>query len=252
MKTSLLKLPQSPFRFRLEEINMPESMVQQLTGQTVTVTALPEEMPCTRKVSDFRDSPSLIAPDGTVWNDYRPQRLIFKDREGRKWNIPRHWRLGPRAFRPSAVEPAAEVFQECEFTETVHLPSAWDLMDINIPPGEAHQAGGKPTQVMVHLKPGEQAKVYWRDSAGDIWRIPHDWRRRRIRLPSFDVLVAQEIPADVAESFAQTVVSVNYHPGSLCCLRDGYRFRDACQHRWPVRKRDCIVLGYGSEREVLA
>jgi len=45
-------------------------------------------------------------------------------------------------------------------------------------------------------------------------------------LPKAAVLIAQGVPGDVAERFGQVIVSVNYHPGSLCCLTEQYRFRD--------------------------
>ena len=64
-------------------------------------------------------------------------------------------------------------------------------------------------------------------------------------MPKYDVLVSQRIPLEVAEKFAETIVSVNYHPGSLCCRRDCYRFRDSHGNRWPVRIFDCSVVGYG-------
>lgn len=255
--------------YRLEEINMPLALASRMAGRTLEVDVLPEEQPFTREV-DLTDSPALIARDGTVWNDYRPARLSFKDKKGRRWNLPRHWIRGLlskedlrqillatlRHLSNDSVQgcttPECQVFKECQFIERVHLPSVWDLMDINIPYGEADRAGGHETRVQVHLNPNEPTRVYWHDSEGNQWRIPHDWRRRRIRLPGFDTLVAQEIPPDVAERFSGAVVSVNYHPGSLCCLKDGYRFRDEYGQRWPVRKQDCVVLGFGSESEALA
>ncbi len=255
--------------YRLEEINIPSTLADQLAGETAAVDVLPEEQPFTRE-ADLSDSPVLIARDGTVWNDYRPARLSFKDENGRRWNLPRHWTRGPlrkeelrqillttlRYLSNDSVQgwttPECQVFKECQFIETVHLPSVWDLMDINIPYDEADRAAGRATQVTVHLKPDEQTRVYWCDSLGNLWRIPHDWRRRRIRLPDFDTLAAQQIPEGVAERFSGAVVSVNYHPGSLCCLKDGFRFRDEYGRRWPVRKQDCLVLGFGSESEALA
>lgn len=248
--TPRISLPNETYR--LEEINLPEDLAQQLAGRVVAVEILPEELPGTRRV-DILDSPALIARDGgTVWNDYRPAHVSFKDKQGRRWNLPRHWQLGPRRVATPPVEADCQVFKECQFTETVHLPSAWDLMDTNILSGEADRAGGKPTEVLVHIKPQAQTRVFWRDSSGQLWRIPHDWRRRRVRLPSCDILVAQGIPEGVAERFGGAVVSVNYHPGSLCCLEDGYRFRDEQGNRWPVLKRDCLVLGFGSKTEARA
>ena len=233
--------------YRLEEINLPEDLAQQLAGQMVEVEVVPQELPGTRRV-EITDSPALIARDGTVWNDYRPTRLSFQDTEGRKWNLPRHWQGGHQKVAEPVVEASSQVFRECKFLETVHLPSAWDLQDINIPPGEAERAGGHTTQVLVILKPNDVIRVYWSDSSGTIWRIPQDWRRRRIRLPGPEVLADQGVPQHVAEAYGGAEVSVNYHPGSLCCLRDGYRFRDDTGQRWPVQMRDCTILGFGTGR----
>jgi hypothetical protein len=65
-------------------------------------------------------------------------------------------------------------------------------------------------------------------------------------------LVSNGVIPDVAEEFAGKAVSVNYHPGSLCCLPDGYRFRDAVGDRWAVKMTDCLLLGYGDEDENFA
>ena len=250
-----LRLPGEPYR--LEEINMPADLAKQLAGQMVEVEVFPEEQAMTRKLPDgdyaalVADGSVLLAPDGTVWNDYHPARMIYRDKQGREWNLPRHWQPGHNSAEPAA-ESASQVFKECRFIETVHLPSRWDLEAVNIPPAEAGRAGGQAREVSVHLKPNQQTRVLWRDSCGDVWRIPHDWRRRRICLPGFDVLMAQGVPEGVARCFGGTVVSVNYHPGSLCCLENGYRFRDEHGRRWPVRKQDCFVLGFGSDGEGFA
>jgi hypothetical protein len=71
-------------------------------------------------------------------------------------------------------------------------------------------------------------------------------------LPSREVLASQGIPEDVAGDYAGMIVSVNYHPGSLCCLRDQYRFRDSDGNRWPVRISDCKLIGYGDQPEFRA
>jgi len=250
-----IELPGQPYR--LQEINMPADLAEQLAGQTVDVEVLPEEQAMTRKLPDRGQAALaaggsvLLAPDGAVWNDYHPTRLIYRDNQDREWNLPRHWLPTHNSAEPVA-ESASSVFKECRFIETVHLPSRWDLEAVNIPPAEAGRAGGQAREVSVHLKPNQQTRVLWRDSCGDVWRIPHDWRRRRICLPGFDVLMAQGVPEGVARSFGGTVVSVNYHPGSLCCLENGYRFRDEHGRRWPVRKHDCLVLGFGSHGEGFA
>jgi hypothetical protein len=152
--------------------------------------------------------------------------------------------LRPMAER--SADSTGTVWQEATFTETLNLPTEWDLWEINIPFDECHKTARRPAEVEVRICPGEPAKVFWRDSAGNLWRIPHDWRRRLIQLPKRDVLVRQEIPAEIAEEYAGKIVSVNYHPGSFCCLRDRYRFRDSDGNRWPVRIVDCTVVGYGN------
>jgi len=223
----------------------------------VEVEVFPEEQAMTRKLPDrsqatlIAEGGFLIAPDGTVWNDYHPTRVIYSDKQGRKWNLPRHWLPGRNSVEP-AVEAASQVFKECRSIENVHLPTPWDLEAVNIPSFEAERAGGQATEVSVHLKPNQHTQVFWRDSAGDVWRIPHDWRRRRIRLPAFEVLMAQGVPEEVARSFGGTVVSVNYHIGSLCCLENGYRFRDEHGRPWPILRQDCLVLGFGSDGEGFA
>ena len=229
--------------YRLEEINISESLACQLAGKTVPVEVSPEELPGTRQV-EITDSPALIARDGTVWNDYRPKRVRFQDETGRTWNLTRHWQDSAKILAPNA-ETAVQVYHDASFVEILHLPSFWDLLAVNIPSGEAEAASGRPARVLVHLQPNQITKVYWRASTGDIWRIPHDWRRRRIRLPSAEVLSSHGVPEEVAQAFSETQVSVNYHTGSLCCLKDAYRFRDDAGNRWQVKMRDCTVLGFG-------
>ena len=63
---------------------------------------------------------------------------------------------------------------------------------------EARQARGKVAGVEVHVAPGEPVKVFWRGASGTVWRIPHEWRRRRIRLPSYGMLVSQDVLPEIA------------------------------------------------------
>ncbi|MGA2608948.1 MAG: hypothetical protein ABSH01_16015 [Terriglobia bacterium] len=109
--------------------------------------------------------------------------------------------------------------------------------------GAASAAAGKPTTIEVQAAPNQQVKVVWRDPSGKAWRIP---------LPAYGLLLESDVPRDVAEEFAGKAVSVNCHPGSLCCLPDGYRFRDGHGETWPVRGVDCVLLGYGDRDEQLA
>lgn len=142
--------------------------------------------------------------------------------------------------------------REIAWTEELHLPSWWDLWDINITPGEAWKVGGRPNLIEVCAAPERRIQVFWRDSSGRRWHIPHDWRRRRVKLPGYEALLENDVTPDVAEEFAGKVVSVNYHPGSLCCLPDGYRFRDGHGGKWPVRAAECVLIGYGDREEKLA
>ena len=240
-------------KYRLEEINLSVHLAESLTGKTVPIEIVPEVMAMTRQFEGNAppaEGSYWIDPDGKMWNDYSPARVHFTDPEGRKWHLPRHWLTTGGATLKE--EAPYQVTQNLVWAETLHLPSMWDLSDINIEMGAAFRAAGKPTTIEVHAAPNQQVRVLWRDSSGRASRIPHDWRRRRIRLPAYDLLLENDVPPDVAEEFAGKSVSVNYHPGSLCCLPYGYRFRDGHGGRWPIRAIDCLLLGYGDRDERLA
>jgi len=231
----------------LEEANLPGELAQALAGASVSVEVLPEEPPATRRV-ERDDFPLLMDPDGNYWNDYQPVRILFTDPHGNVWHLPRRWLEGIQQESDVRSEASGAGAQAIPLTEKLHLPSYWDLVEINIPKAEAVRAAGKETTVQVHVGPTEPAKLFWRDSTGKTWRLPHDWRRRRIMLPGYAQLLSEDIPAEVAEKYAHKIVSVNYHPGSLCCLPEHYRFRDEEANRWPVQIRDCVFLGYGDAR----
>jgi hypothetical protein len=235
----------------LEEANFPSDLIGSLTEKPVNGKILAEEEAITRRVEED-DYPMMIGPDGACWNDYRPIRILFTDQEGREWRLPRRWVIRGPDDVESDVPSDYSTSREILFDETLNMPNSWDNWEVNIPWDEAVKAAGRPTQVQVQISPNEPVKVFWRDSQGTKWRIPHDWRRRRIKLPTYEALVAQAIPENVAKRFAGKVVSVNYHPGSLCCYPDRYRFRDEVQNRWPVFIRDCIVMGYGDSQEFSA
>lgn len=243
---AVLTLPAE--HYRLEEINLPAPLVASLTGQTVAVQILPEEQAGTRRV-DPSESAAWINPEtGEYWNDYQPLRILFTDSQGEVWRFPRRWLHGTSPDIP----PPDEFIQEAKWRETTSLPTEWDLDEINVPWIEtAHTRGRGGVIVEVQAVPGQPVKVWLRGPSGR-WRIPNDWRRRRIKLPDYEMLVSQGIPIDVAKEYAHRTVSVNYHPGSLCCLPDAYRFRDSGGNRWPVKIRDCLLLGYGDQEEARA
>jgi hypothetical protein len=229
----------------LEEINLPTELAHSLQGCRISATIEPAEAPMSRQVEPS-DVPCWIKPDGTYWNDYRPVRVSFADSDGRQWKIPRWWLSGATVPAPSGY---FSVTQDRSFAEQLILPTAWDLADVNIPWSISSQAGSTVALVMVQISPPGITKVFWEDFEGAIWRIPNNWRRHRIQLPSREVLSSQGIPDDVAEGYAAKLVSVNYHPGSLCCLPDQYRFRDEDGNKWPVKISDCILVGYGDSLE---
>jgi hypothetical protein len=212
--------------FRLEEANLPPRLARSLAGRAVTVQVLPEEQAGTQR--------------------YQPMRVLFTDPEDGKV-----WRFPPRWFRPAVSEPPLDssysASQAAVWTEQLHLPTRWDLSEINIDMSEAViDACGQEAVVKVRGTPGKPIKVSWQDPSGALWRIPHDWRRRRIRLSGYDVLVSNDIDPEVARGYAGEEVSVNYHPGSRCCLPNAYRFRDCFGRRWAVKMSDCVLLGYGA------
>jgi hypothetical protein len=197
--------------------------------------------------------PLLIDPDGNYWNDWRPLRVLFTDSEGREWRLPRGWLSESPVSSEAPLEGYSGVLQKTAFAETMNLPSQWDLWEINIPWEEVAVAyRTRPAMVELCLSPGELATVSWRDANGKVWRIPYDWRKRRVKLPESEVMVSQGIPNDVAEEYAGKIVNVNYHPGTLCCLPDQYRFRDTEGCRWPVQIRDCVLVGPGDAVEQLS
>lgn len=235
--------------FRLEEINLPQEMSASLAGQTVAVDVLPEVPPVALRF-DLDDPPVglpiVIDEDGVAWNDHWPIRVLYRDAGGRAWRLPRHWLFAGDS--PVIEASRYGVTHGSSWLERWCPPTWWDMCDINIP-DEAALEGEGIADIIVSVAPGEVARVYWKDPSGKAWRIPHDWRRRRIRLPDCDGLLRNSLPQDVAEGFGGRIVAVNYHPGSLCCLADGYRVRDGRGGKWPVRAADCVVVGFGDEAE---
>ncbi len=238
-------------KFRLEEINMPEELAASLAGRTVPVEVLPEVPSRTLRI-DLDNPPAvgvsvLVDDDGTAWNDDWPARVLYADTDGREWRLPRHW----LSDGVSPVIPASRylVAESSRWTETWVPPTLWDLGDINIQDVPGEDGGMGPPEIEVRVSPGEIPKVFWKGPSGRTWRIPHDWRRRRIKLPDKEDLLRNNLPQDIAEEFGGRIVAVNYHPGSLCCLSDAYRVRDGQGGKWPVKVADCMVVGFGDEAE---
>ncbi len=246
--TRQIKLPNE--KFRLEEINMPENLASVLAGRIVDVEVLPEVLPFTRRL-DLRSGPErlpiLIDKDGVAWNDHWPMRVVYKDPDGRLWRLPRHWMSA--GVSPIIEASKYEVTHESRRLESFFPPTIRDLWDANMLEMPGTEALRGAWEIEVSVSPGEVPKVLWRGPCGNLWRIPHDWRRRRIKLPDCEGLLRNNLPQDIAEEFGGRIVSVNYHPGSLCCLAEGYRVRDGCGGRWPVRTTDCVVVGFGDEIE---
>jgi hypothetical protein len=217
--------------FRLEEANLPPKLARFLVGRTVPVRLLAEQKCATPPFDP---------------HEYQPVQLLYTDpKDGKIWRFPRRW------FSPAVSEPPLDSSYSGSrvtiWTEELHLPTRWDLSEINIKMSKAVvDACGQVAVVKVRGTPGKPIKVSWQDHSGKLWRIPHDWRRRRIRLPAYDALITNEIDPEIARGYAGEEVSVNYHPGSSCCLPDGYRFRDCFGRRWAIKISDCVVLGYGA------
>jgi hypothetical protein len=233
--------------FLLEEINLPADLAASPLGKNVPVDIVPEEQPAVRQV-ETDTYPCLIAPDGTHWNCYGPMQVSFRDSQGKVWRIPRHWIIGDA---PVERHVCYNVTREHVFSEFMVFPTSYDLAEINMPPRVCTMRGGQPhDDFEVRIRPNHPVSVYW--SGYDCrWRIPQSWRQRRIRLPKAEILAAHDIPPDVSTEFGGQIVTVNYHPGTLCCLPTQYRFRDGHGSKWPVRIEDCVIVGYGATEEYL-
>jgi hypothetical protein len=232
---------------------MPEELASALAGQAVDIKVHPEVPAGTLRldINDLPDGlPFLVGDDGIGWNAYWPARVLYTDADSRVWRLPRHWLT--EGVLPVIGPSCYEVTHESSWLESWCPPTWWDLGDINIEDLPAVDGERGAACIEVSVEPGEVPKVLWKGPFGKMWRIPHDWRRRRIKLPDCEGLLRNGLSPDVAEEFGGRIVTVNYHPGSLCCLRDAYRVRDGRGGKWPVRAADCVVVGFGDETERFA
>jgi len=236
--------------FRLEEINMPEELASALAGMAVDVEVHPEAPAGTLRLNldDLPDGqPFAIDDDGVAWNGYWPARVLYTDDGRRIWRLPQHWLT--EGVSPVIEASRYEATHSSAWLEPWCPPTWWDIGDANIQDSPGGDEEWDPFCVEVSVAPGEIPKVLWKGPSGKAWRIPHDWRRRRIRLPDCEGLLRNGLPPDIAEDFGGRIVTVNYHPGSLCCLSGAYRVRDGQGGKWPVRAADCVVVGFGDETE---
>jgi hypothetical protein len=251
--TSTCKIILPGETFRLEEINMPKELAAALAGRAVDAEVLPEAPAGTRRLDldDLPDGlPFFVGDDGTAWNGYWPVRVLYTDASGRIWKLPRHWLT--EGVSPVIEASRYEVAKESSWLESWCPPTWWDLGDVNIQDVSAEDEEPGAACLEVSVAPGEVPKVLWKGPSGKVWRIPHDWRRRRIKLPDCEGLLRNGLPQDIAEEYGGRIVAVNYHHGSLCCLSDGYRVRDGRGGKWPVRAADCVAVGFGDEKERFA
>jgi len=230
---------------------MPEEVAPALAGQAVDAEVHPEVPAGTLRLLNLNALPDglpfLDGDDGIVWNGYWPARVLYTDASGRTWRLPRHWLSG--GVSPIIEASRYEATHRSGWLETWCPPTWWDLGDVNIDEIPAADGERGAACIEVSVAPGGIPRVPWRGPSGKAWRVPHDWRRRRIRLPDRGGLLRNNWPQDISEELAGRIVAVNCHPGSLCCLGDTYRVRDGRGGKWPVRAADCVVVGFGDEAE---
>ena len=232
---------------------MPDELASSLAGQAVDVEVHSEAPAgtCRLDLDELPEGlPFVVGDDGIASNGYWPARVFYTDGAGRTWRLPRHWLT-------EGVSPVIEASrhgatQKSGWLEGWCPPTWWDLQDANIQEMPEADGGWGAACVEVSVTPGEVPTVFWRGSSGRQWRIPHDWRRRRIRLPALEGLLRNGMPQEIAEEFGGRIVAVNYHHGSLCCLTEAYRVHDGRGGKWPVRAADCVVVGFGDETERFA
>ena len=209
-------------KFPLAEANLPPALVESLANTFLEVHLIP----------GTRD---------------RAKRAVF-EAGGRTWFLPRRY-LEPVSMEPP-LDQIHRVTREVIFPEDLMLPTEQDLLEQNIPGEAASPLALTRVTALVRLAPDTPAVVTVQDPSGNVWRIPHEWRRRNILLPSLEILIAEEIPKAVAERLSGQVLPANFHPGSACCLSSYYRvFDEETGVKWHVPITACEVVGLGSALE---
>jgi hypothetical protein len=190
--TSTCRIVLPSERFRLEEINMPEELASALAGQAVDAEVLPEA-PAGTLCLDLEGLPDglpfLVGDDGTAWNGYWPARLFYADASGRRWGLPRHWHS--EGVSPVIEASRYDVTNESRWLEFLYPPTWWDLWDVNIQEMPSSDGERGTACIEVNVAPGGIPRVLWRGPSGKAWRVPHDWRRQRIRLPDWGGAAAE-------------------------------------------------------------
>ena len=222
MTTKQIILPSE--KFRLEEINLPEELATSLAGREITVDVLPEEPPLTRRfdLNDLPDGlPILIDEEGVAWNAYSPPRVLYTDAGGRVWRLPRHWLSD--GVSPVVDASRYEVTDELCWHESGPADVVGPVRHKHT--GEALAGCMEKFGFKLALRRRNRQGLLERPVRVGVEDSPrlaataHQAARLR--------RVAAKQPAqDIAEEFGGRIVAVNYHPGSLCCLSDGYRVRD--------------------------
>jgi hypothetical protein len=209
-------------KYPLAEINLPQALVESLENEFLEVHLLPG-------------------------NQHRSKRAIF-EAGGRTWFLPRRY-LEPVSLEPP-LDQIYSVTREVIFPEDLLLPTDQDLLEQNFSEEAASRLALTRVTALVRLAPDSPAVLTVQDPGGNLWRIPHEWRRRRVLLPSSEILIAEEIPKSIAERLGGRVLPANFHPGSACCLSSYYRvFDEETGVKWHVPITACKVVGLGNALE---
>jgi hypothetical protein len=209
-------------KFPLAEVNLPPALVESLANTFLEVHLLPG-------------------------NQQRSKRAIF-EAGGRTWFLPRRY-LEPVSLEP-LLDQIYSVTREVSFPEDLMLPTDQDLLEQNISEEAASRLALTRVTALIRLTPDTPAVLTVQDPGGNLWRIPHEWRRRNILLPSPEILIAEEIPKSIAERLGGQVLPANFHPGSACCMPSYYRvFDEETGVKWHVPISACKVVGLGSALE---